>query len=156
MIRRTLKHLPLPLNTVIEYGPGNGVMTKVLLKRLSPNGKFLAVESNAMFAKTLTQFNDPRLHILHGNAQHLTAKIMREFSNADAILSSIPFTFLTSVDRFKIVSDAHSMLASSGTFNIFHQYTPLMVHPLRKIFRSVKIKYEMRNVFPCFILIAEK
>lgn len=156
VVRRALKYLPRQLDTVIEYGPGNGVMTKALLGRLSPKGKLLAVESNAEFAKDLKQPNDTHLHVWHGKAQDLTSELIREFSRADAVLSSIPFTFLAPAERLKFVSDAYKILAPNGTLIIFHQYTPLMFLSLRKIFRSVKIEFEARNIFPCFILIARK
>jgi len=156
VVRHVLKHLSRPLNTIIEYGPGNGVMTKALLEWLSPQGKLLVVESNTKFAKALNQLNDDRLRVLHGKAQSLTSAPIREFSRADAVLSSIPFTFLTPADRLRVVSNAHKMLAPGGTFIIFHQYTPFMFYPLHKMFRSVAIEFEPRNIFPCFILIAKK
>lgn len=156
VVRRALKHLPRQLDTVIEYGPGNGVMTKALLARLSSKGRLLAVESNAEFAKDLKQPSDIRLHVWHGKAQDLTPELACEFSGADAVLSSIPFTFLMPAERLKFVSDVYKMLAPNGTLVIFHQYTPLMFFPLHKIFRSVKIEFEARNIFPCFILIAKK
>ncbi|MDP3947604.1 MAG: rRNA adenine N-6-methyltransferase family protein [bacterium] len=156
VVRHVLKHLSRPLSTVIEYGPGNGVMTKALLGWLSPHGKLLVVESNARFAKALNQLNDDRLQVLHGKAQDLASELIREFSRADAVLLSIPFTFLTPADRLKVVSDAYNMLAPSGTLVIFHQYTPFMFLPLHKIFRSVSVEFEPWNIFPCFILVAKK
>ena len=156
VVRHVLKLLPHKFNTVIGYGPGSGVMTEAILKRLSSRGKLLAVEANAKFTKTLNRLKDPRLRVLHCKAQHLASELIREFSRADAVLSSIPFTFLTSADRLRVVSDAYKMLASGGIFVVFHQYTPLMFYPLHKTFRSVAIKFEPRNVFPCFILIAKK
>ncbi len=156
VVKQVLKHLPHKLDTVIEYGPGTGVMTEAILERLSPQGKLLAIEVNSEFAKTLNRLKDHRLRVLHGKVQHLTSKFMSEFSHADTIISSIPLTFLRHTDRHKIFSDAYNMLAPGGTLIIFHQYTPLMFYTLYKMFRSVRIEFEPRNIPPCFIMIAKK
>ena len=36
---------------IVEYGPGDGVLTHELLKMLSPNGKMLVVELDKNFVK---------------------------------------------------------------------------------------------------------
>ncbi|MEK7197927.1 MAG: methyltransferase domain-containing protein [Patescibacteria group bacterium] len=156
VVKQVLKHLPHKLDTVVEYGPGTGVMTEAILERLSPQGKLLAIEANSGFTKALNQLKDARLRILHGKAQHLAPSLMNEFSHADAVVSSIPFTFVESTVRLKILSDAYEMLAPGGTLIIFHQYTPLMFYSLYKMFRSVTIEFEVRNIFPCFMMVAKK
>ena len=52
------------LNTVIEYGPGDGVLTRELLKIIPKKGRLLVVEFDPNFVKILKKIKDPRLQIV--------------------------------------------------------------------------------------------
>lgn len=154
VVRKILERLPKPLHNVIEYGAGDGVVTKALLQELAPKGKLLAIESNVRFVQALRQINDERLEVLHGKAEDLLPKQIS--FQADAVISSIPCFFLTPEDRLAIVAHTYKMLAPGGNFIIFHQYRRLMLKPLNEYFTSVSVLFEPRNIFPCFILDARK
>jgi len=156
VIRDVLECLDAPLRTVVEYGPGEGVMTKALLERLPPNGRLLVVEPNVRFIETLRRIKDKRLEVLEGKVQDMTLEKLREFQGADAVVSSIPFSLLTPAERFSVVAVTHKLLAPGGSFIVFHQYSRLMVRPLKKYFRSVSVVFEPRNILPCFVLNAKK
>ena len=157
VITSVMNQLPASLNRVIEYGPGDGVATRALLKRLPPNGKLLAVESNAHFVRELRRIKDPRFQIVHGNVRDIAA-IMREhrFHGSDAIVSSIPFSFLAVEERDEVVARTRDALSAHGAFIVFHQYSRLMLKPLQASFTSVTMSFELRNIFPCFIFCARK
>lgn len=158
VIRTALKALGnRELNTIVEYGPGDGVMTAELLRRLSPNGKLLAVEANSNFAESLRKINDARLKIVHGKVQDIASNLERMgFKGLDAVVSSIPSSLLTASEREDMARTAFHALAKGGSLIIFHQYTTLMRGPLKKFFGSVKIHFELRNIMPCFVIIAKK
>jgi phospholipid N-methyltransferase len=156
VIKNVTQRLGKPLHTVIEYGPGDGVMTRALLLHLAPQGKLFVIESNPQFIKALHKIKDKRLHILQGKVQDLALDKIHGFCPADAVISSIPFSLLKKADRLKIVSDTHKILAPNGTFIIFHQYSRLMFRPLQERFSSVSVVFEPRNILPCFILDAKK
>src|SRR3989338_1090498 len=62
VVRAVLKLISgRPLQKIVEYGSGDGVMTLELLNHLSPQGRLLAVETDSDFVKILKQINDPRL-----------------------------------------------------------------------------------------------
>ncbi|MBI4090809.1 MAG: methyltransferase type 11, partial [Candidatus Komeilibacteria bacterium] len=46
-------------------------------------------------------------------------------------------------------------LSAGGTFLVY-QYSPLVLPILKKYFKKVKLYYEVRNLFPYFIMVAEK
>lgn len=154
MVKRILERLPKPLHNVIEYGAGDGVVTKALLRELAPEGKLLVIESNIRFIQTLRQINDERLEVLHGKVEDLLPK--QTSFQADAVISSIPCFFLTPEDRFAIAAHTYKMLAPGGNFIVFHQYRRLMLEPLSEYFTSVSVFFEPLNIFPCFILDARK
>src|SRR4051812_21638352 len=157
VVTSVMKQLPDSIQSVMEYGPGDGVATRALLKRLPANGKLLAIESNPEFVSGLKEIDDPRFQVVHGNVRDIGC-IMREhrFESLDAIISSIPFSFLAAEERDEIVVKTHDALSPNGAFVVFHQYSTLMLKPLRASFNSVTMSFEVRNIFPCFIFCARK
>src|SRR3989344_6403005 len=150
VINNVLKRLKQPLQIVIEFGPGDGPMTKALLKRLSPDGKLLVIESNVKFVEELRKIDDERLHIVEGNVQDIISKDIYGFEKVDLVVSSIPFSFLKPSERINIVKITNKLLISGGSFIIFHQYSRLMAKTLRQVFGSVSVILEPRNFPPCF------
>lgn len=155
VLRRVLGLLGPTLQVVVEYGPGDGVMTKELLGRIAPSGRLIAIEPNEEFVRILKKIEDPRILVIRGEAQD-AALVLDDLPRIDAIVSSIPFSFLTPEDRLRVVSDAYDALSPGGKFIVFHQYTPLMAKVMRERFEKVSVRFEIRNIFPCFIISAEK
>ena len=148
------------LNQVWEYGPGDGVVTREILKLLPRDGKLTVIETNASFVKTLKQINDERLEIIHGTIQETLPKLLKQISlekiKVDAIISSVPFSFFTPREREQIIKQTSSALRTDGKFVVFNQYTPLMFFPIKKHLKKLKLSYEFRNIPPCFIFSARK
>ena len=157
VVRDVLKHIPKSFPLVIECGPGEGVMTKAILKRLSPEGKMLVIESNLQFTNILREIHDSRLLITEGRAQDMVGYAGNyEMNQTDVILASIPFSFLKPLERRQFVRNAYELLAPEGILIIFHQYSPLMYRLIRNIFGNAKLMFETRNLPPCFIMVARK
>jgi phospholipid N-methyltransferase len=156
IINKVMALIHGPLNNVVEYGAGTGVMTNALLQKLSPAGKLIVIESDSQFIKILKKIDDPRLHIIEGRIQDQFLDAAHGFSNIDLAVSSIPFSLLTPTQRQKIISDTKIMLTPEGSFILFHQYLWLAITPLKENFKKVSVFFEFRNIFPSFILQAEK
>ncbi len=156
VVRGVLKHIPMPPKTVIEYGPGDGVMTRALLRSLAPDGRLLAIELGDQFIRDLKRINDPRLTVINGKVQDVLDKEAQNFQDADLIVSSIPFSFLTISERDQVLEKTRNLLKPQGAFIVFHQYSTLMKKPLEKYFHKISISFEPRNILPCFILVAKK
>ncbi len=142
---------------IVEYGPGDGVMTKALLKCLASDGILLAVEANPNFLKILENIKDHRLKLVESTIQEVSANLS-EFgmTHPDLIVSSIPFSYLKPAEREQIVKDSEQALKRGGKFVVFHQYSRLMLKPMEQYFSSVEVKLEPRNFLPCFIMTATK
>jgi phospholipid N-methyltransferase len=156
VVRDVIGRLPVKPKLLIEYGPGDGVITGAILSSLAADGRLYVVEPNKEFVEILKKIPDPRMTVIDGRAEQLSSEQLRQFQNADAVVASIPFSFLSTEERERVITDVHSYLSSVGKFIIFHQYSRLMRDPLRKIFRSVSVTFEPRNIFPCFIIEAQK
>ncbi|MFZ2522734.1 MAG: rRNA adenine N-6-methyltransferase family protein [Minisyncoccia bacterium] len=140
---------------IVEYGPGDGVMTVELLKRLSPNGKLLAVEIEQSFIKDLERLQDKRLIIVNGGVEEVSRSLRKYgFTDADLVVSSIPFTFISKDHREEIIRNTKRNMKGNGKLIIFHQYSLLMLPILKKYFSLVEKRFEPRNFFPCFIFVA--
>lgn len=155
VVRRVLKRIKGPLDLIVEYGPGEGVMTRALLSKLSPAGQLVAVETNIKFVKMIGAMPDPRVTVIHGTAEQ-AGHTLKNLPKVDLIISSIPFSFLSPAQREKIVSDADDFLAPGGSLIIFHQYSLLMLKTVKKYFKDSSVLFEPRNLPPCFIIVARK
>ena len=148
-----------PLRRIIEYGPGDGVMTKAMLNKMPRDGELIVIETNPKFLKVLREIKDPRLKVIKGTAQEVSKELKRHnHAVVDLVISSIPFSILEPAVREDIVSNTFDMLKNSGKFIVFHQYSPLMLGLLNKYFetKAVNIQFELRNILPCFIMSAQK
>jgi phospholipid N-methyltransferase len=146
------------LYRVIEYGPGDGVITKEILKIMPRDGELIVVETNPKFLKVLRSINDSRLKVIDGTVQKVSEELRQE-KNAtiNLVVSSIPFSMLKQTDRERIVNNTFDMLMKSGKFVVF-QYSPILLSLLNKYFdkKYIKTQVEFRNIPPCFIMSAEK
>lgn len=144
-------------HSIIEYGPGDGVLTMELLKHLAPDGRMMAVELDGNFVSILKRINDPRLVVLEGSMQDISSGMSSfGFEKVDLVLSSVPFSLINKKERDLVVRNTYDSLKPDGKFIIFHQYSKIMEDPLKKYFKKIKTLFEPRNILPCFIMSAEK
>jgi len=156
VVRAVLRTLPANVTTVVEHGAGTGSLTRRLLQLLPPHGRLYAVERSPAFAEHLSGIADSRLTVVKRSVEDLSYKALGIGGHVDAIVSSIPFSFVSTGDRRGIVAAAHQALRPEGVFSVFHQYSLLMRGVLCESFAAVRVTFEPRNVFPCFILQATK
>jgi phospholipid N-methyltransferase len=154
-VRRILAQFPGDFKYVIEYGPGDGVITREVLKLMPAGGRLLAIETNGEFIDALRQIDDKRLILVQGDARRAADYAEAYgFGRFDLAFSGIPFSMLTSADRHAVVDMTHGLLDDSGTF-VVYQTSPLMVPYLSRKFR-VKTSLEPLNVPPYFVMRAAK
>ncbi len=142
---------------VVEYGPGDGAITKEVLKVLPADGILVAIEINKTFIDDLKKINDERLGVVAGDARELSGRLNAlGLPRVDAVVSGIPFSFFKKDVRQEIVANTFAGLRPGGVF-VVYQTTPALLPILKKIFgKNVKVKTELRNFVPYFIMIAEK
>lgn len=156
VVESVIKHVPKGAKTIVECGPGEGVLTRALLKQLPQDGMLLAIESNKKFVAILQRMHNPRLKIAEGKAQDVASHVKNyHLGLVDFAVASIPFSFITPPERAQIVRDIHAVLRTDGVFVIFN-YSPLMYRTMKKVFGNVSIGFELRNIFPCSIMVARK
>jgi phospholipid N-methyltransferase len=142
---------------VVEYGPGTGVFTGEVLRRLRPDGELLALDTEDHFIADLNaKFPDPRLIAVRGSAaaieRHLVAL---GWDGAEVIISGIPYTAMPAELREGILSASARALATGGRF-VAYQYSPYIRPLLGKLYRRVETHWVARNVPPAFYFVCQR
>jgi phospholipid N-methyltransferase len=152
--------------TVVEFGPGTGPMTQLILGGLPADGQVISFEINPVFVEYLAKhFPDPRLHVAACGAE-MVCEVLRErgIPSADAVISSLPLSFFGPELRNQIVGGAAEALGKGGVFTQF-QYAsgldcsgrfpkPYDLRPiLGRYFRRVRRHLVWRNLPPAFVYV---
>lgn len=139
-------------NIIVEYGPGNGVFTKKLLKLANPNATLFVFELNEDFYNTLKhKFNDPRMVLLNQGAETLPEVLKaHNIDKVDAILSSLPLAMIPIAIKNKILDNSHSCLKKNGIF-LQYQYSLNAKKDIEKRYGKLKVNVIPLNVPPAFV-----
>jgi phospholipid N-methyltransferase len=156
VIKKIIKQIHHDTKYIVEYGAGDGVMTKELLKILPRDGVLVAVETNNTLIKDLKKIHDKRLVVVHDDV----LAVSRDFSQLglpriDVVISGIPLSFFKSSVRKDLIKRTAHGIARRGQF-IVYQYSILVFPILKKHFKTVKLSFEPRNFLPYFIMNAER
>ena len=151
-------------NAVIEFGPGTGVFTEVIARKLRPGAKFFAIEIDEEFVK-VCQERCPGVTVFHDSAANVR-KYMDKMGVecCDCIVSGLPFANFEDNLQEDLLSTAHSVLQPGGLFVTFtYILSPHMPRGrrfrkrLEERFSKVdKTSIVWRNVLPAFAYRAVK
>ncbi|MEK7593332.1 MAG: rRNA adenine N-6-methyltransferase family protein [Patescibacteria group bacterium] len=157
VVKKILKEIKPEYKYIVEYGPGDGIITKEILKILPQDGRLIAIELNLNFINELKKIKDKRLKIIHGDAVKISKNIDKlGLPRIDAIISGIPCSILKLKDKKELIKNTYDILTKSGLF-IIYQNIPLIFSELNKVFKkSISWHFEPRNFVPYFIMVAEK
>lgn len=137
---------------LVELGPGNGAITRQILKRIQPNSQLICFEVNDVFYEELQAIQHPQLTVLKVSAEHVQAEIEKlGFTKACHIISSLPLTLIPKEVSLTILSNSLGSLSNRGTF-IQYQYSLTYYKYLKSVFRdSISLDFEVLNIPPAFI-----
>lgn len=142
---------------IVEYGAGDGAITKEILRKIPADGRLIAVELNKNFITELEKINDKRLIIINSDVTDVSRNLAKlGLPRIDAVISGIPFSYINSEMRKEIIKNTYNALTDSGVF-IVYQHSPLVLSYLEVFFKKyVSLYFEPRNFLPYFIMAAEK
>jgi phospholipid N-methyltransferase len=137
---------------VVEFGPGLGCFTRVLLERLTPGSALFAIETHPEFVRRLRQVRDPRLRVARASAEGVKEILRRaEVPRADIVLSGIPFSMIPESVKLRILEDTRDVLARGGVF-VAYQSSAHLEKYLRRVFRRVRVSWELFHIPPMVVL----
>src|SRR5260370_4307592 len=106
---------------IAEYGPGEGVHSREIARRISSDSHLLLFELDPALSRALErQFaGDRRVHVVHGDAARLPQELERRgFACCDYILSGIPFSILKIHKKRGLLQKTHISLPPWVSFII--------------------------------------
>lgn len=142
---------------IAEYGPGEGVHSREIARRMSADSTLLLFELDADFSRDLErQFaNDPRVHVVHGDAAQLTGELRsRGIPSCDYIVSGIPFSILDIDKKRALLQQTHDAVTPGGSFIIYQVTNELRQHATH--FDTAHSEYFLQNIPPMFITVFHK
>jgi len=141
---------------IVEYGPGVGVITAEILRRMRSDAILIAIEMNPDFVTHLrSALPDSRLKVVEGSAESV-GEILERFGQgkADYIISGIPFSTISAAVRERILRNTSTALAPGGAFLVF-QFSTRVLEDLQRVFSYVRRKFEPLNVLPAHLFFCQ-
>jgi phospholipid N-methyltransferase len=142
---------------IAEYGPGEGVHSREIARRMPPGSQLLLIELDPAFSRDLErQFvDDPRVHVINGDAASLPGELARRrIPYCDYIVSGIPFSILEINKKRALLRQTHDALAPGGSFIIYQVTNELRQHAT--FFDRAESEYCLQNIPPMFITVFQK
>jgi phospholipid N-methyltransferase len=138
--------------TIAELGPGTGVFTQAILERLGPDGRILAVDTNAAFVEHLRrEIPDRRLQAVEASAERIDELVAEAgLSSVDAVVSGIPYSLLPRPVMRGILEASRRALGDGGLF-VGYQYSRMLRPHLLDVFGNVHYRSVLLNLPPAFV-----
>lgn len=145
---------PIPSDkdvVVIELGAGDGVITKHLLKKISPNSKVISIELLEDMYKKLAQIEDNRFTAIHGTIDNLD-QILEEhdIDTFDHLVSAVPFMIMDNDYVVSFLNKYKKQIKKGGSFTQVHYGFKRKFY--EKIFGNAKAYYVAANVPPALVV----
>lgn len=133
----------------VEYGPGVGTFTRVILERLPEDAKLVTIDTNAEFTAFLKEsIDDPRLVPVTASAADVEKVLEdRGLGKADYILSGLPFSTLPPGVGEAIGAATSRAIRAGGAFLVY-QFSPKVRDFIAPVFERIDRGFEWRNVPP--------
>lgn len=133
---------------IVEFGPGTGSITKLILRRMRPECKLVVFETSRDFCRILSKIPDERLLIVNDSACSIRKHLNGE--RPDHIVSGIPLAVVRDEERRVLLEEAAATLQPSGRFIQF-QYSLTSLKLLKSVFGRVNTGFTLLNAPPAFV-----
>ena len=150
LINRLLRRVDWSVaDVIVEYGPGVGVFTTEILRRMRPDATLIVFETNGEFVEFLRRtIDDARLHVIHGSAAEIgTVLAQLGLTHADYIISGIPYSTMPAEIRSAILESSYEAMSGRGAFLVY-QFSSAARPYLQQVFKSVELDFEPLNLLP--------
>ncbi len=135
----------------MELGPGTGVVTREILRRMRPDARLLSLEVNPIFVDQCRRIGDPRLTLRRACASQLPTILDEEgMDGVDAVVSSLPLSIMDDDLVERILHESRASLQPHGRF-IQYQYSLTGYARMTTHYPSVAVAFTPLNVPPAFV-----
>lgn len=139
---------------IVEYGPGTGVFTDILLQRRRAETAIVLVEVNRRFSQLLKErySGQPNVHIIHGSADQTGEYLMKlGLDKVDCVVCGLPFSLLPRRLGWRILEHTQQLLIPDGKLILF-QYSLQNKRLFMRFFRLLDDTYVLLNLPPAYVL----
>ena len=153
LMRKMLKKIDFSKDlNIVELGPGTGIFTSEILKRMTPNSNLFSFELNTNFYDQLTsKFNDSRIRIINDSAEKMGEYLSKDkIDKADVVISSLPLAVIPEKIKENILNSAVEILTQDGAYIQF-QYSLNAKKILQSKFDKIDIQFTPLNLPPAFV-----
>lgn len=157
LANKIVKHIDFSnVKIIVEVGPGTGIFTKKILKKLPKDAQFIAFELNDRFYNKLKkEINDPRFILLNDSAENLQAYLNKiGIQEVDYLVSSIPLSNFKGKKIVTLLHSFRSLIGENGTFIQF-QYSFNQKRLFHNLFQHVIMDFTQFNIPPAFIYVCK-
>ena len=133
----------------VEYGPGVGTFTRIILDRLPQDARLVTIDTNPEFTAFLKEsIDDPRLIAVTASAADVEKVLSdRGLGHADYILSGLPFSTLPPGVGDAISAATARAVRPGGAFLVY-QFSPKVREFIAPVFDRLDRGFEWINVPP--------
>ena len=147
------------VNALVEFGPGTGAITEVILDRKPASVRFFAIERSPRFVAML-QARFPGVQVFEDSVANVRAVCDAQgLATIDAVISGLPWSSFSDETQTEFLEALVSVLPDGGQFATYAYLTGLPLpsaqrfrKKLHKYFRQVRVSRTIwRNVPPAFV-----
>lgn len=154
LTKNILKDIEFEENQVIlEFGPGNGAITKQILKRLPASSMLISLEINEQFFEhcksKFSHFNNFKIYS-HSAVDFDTVLKELSIDQVDHLVSSLPLAILPKQDLNDLFDKIPSHIKDNGSF-VQYQYSLNKYKFLKRFFDTVNLDFTLVNIPPAFV-----
>jgi phospholipid N-methyltransferase len=136
--------------TIVEFGAGDGCVTKMILDKMSPDGVLYCFEINPVFMEKLKTINDSRLILINESVDEVMKHVNKH--EADYVISSLPLANFSRQSKESILGHVENILKTGNLFIQF-QYSLADRKLLKRYFRKINLKFTLLNIPPAFVYV---
>jgi len=149
-----LKHIEFGENQVVlEFGSGNGAITKHILKQLPSSSRLISLEINAPFLDHCKQkFSAYKNFEIYNHSAIEFDSLLNQLGidKVDYLVSSLPLAMIPNDDLAILFEKIPNYLDADGSF-LQYQYSLNKYKFLKNIFSEVKLGFTLTNLPPAFV-----
>ncbi|WP_133272338.1 class I SAM-dependent methyltransferase [Hymenobacter radiodurans] len=140
---------------IVEYGPGTGVFTDILVQRRKAETAIVLIEVNRRFSQMLKErySGQPNVYIIHGSADK-TGEYLKKLGldTVDYVVCGLPFSSLPRRLGWRIMQQTQQALLPDGKLILF-QYSLQNKRLFERFFRLLDDTYVLLNIPPAHVLV---
>jgi len=146
-------------DTVVELGPGTGVFTELIEKKLNPGAQLFCFEINCGMAEELEK-RFPRIRVVNDTVENLSQHLAAEGrEGVDAMISGLPWAAFSPERQKRLLDAAIGPIKPDGRFATFAYSHAAWMPPARHFLELLDSRFSevetskvvWRNVPPAFV-----